>query len=191
MAQLHYVFQCQKSKLWYNCLGHNSRFVVLTEDSEAKEPSFLRKLREESGGGGSLRHERPKKQRAGDDDDDEPTYVDEEGRNTMSRAEYESLMGHQTRPDKEGVSTELKDTEVTQRSVAGDLVDPGDRPVRIKQQVTEIGAQKRRKAIKVIGDDAEDHKHIETKLVSTGSRLDKKPNKRKKVKLSFDEDPDA
>ena len=160
--------------------------------SEAKEPSFLRKLREENGGGGSLRQERPlarpKKQSAGDDDDGEPTYVDEESQNTMSRVEYESLMGRQTSSDKEVVSPELRGTEVTQPSIAGDVVDDDDKTVRTKQQVAEVGAQKKRKAVKVIADDAEDHKDSEHKIVS--GRIEKRP-KRKKMKLSFDEDADT
>lgn len=169
---------------------------MLTEVAEAKEPSFLRKLREENGGGGSLRHERPlarpRKQRAGDEDDDQPTYVDEESRDTISRAEYESLLGRQTRSDNAAIRSKLDGTEVVQPSIAGEVEDDGDeKTVRIKQQVAVIGAQKRKKVAKVIGDDTQDHKDTGNKIVSTESRADKKPNKRKKVKLSFDEDADG
>lgn len=174
-----------------------SASILLTEIAEAKEPSFLRKLREENGGG-SLRHERPlarpKKQRAGDDDDDEPTYVDEESQDTISRAEYESLIGHQTSSDKEHVNPELKGMELKQPSIAGEEAEEeknNAKPVRPKQQIAAIGVQKRRKAVKVIGDDTQDHMETGNKAVSTESRAHQKPNKRKKVKLSFDEDADG
>ena len=179
--------------------SHDSVFLVLNGISEAKEPSFLRKLREESGGGGSLRHERPlarpKKQKAGNDDDDDPTYVDEESQNTMTKAEYESLVGRQTVPDKEGVNQELNGTEGIRPVIAEENDDDDDdddmTTVRIKQPVAEIGAPKRRKAVKAVGDDTEHSKDAEPKTVSSESGSSQKLKTRKKVKLSFDADGDG
>jgi len=179
------------------CLGQNSRLDTLIEILEAKEPNFLRKLREENGGGGSLRHERPlarpKKQRAPDEDDDEPTYVDEESQNTISKAEHESLIGRQTSSDKVVVPPELQGTDGTQNSIPKEEEEHEDdeRKGRMKQQVAVIGVQKRKKAVKVIGDDAQAYKDNENNTVSTESRAGKTPNKRKKVKLSFHGDADG
>lgn len=179
------------------CLGQNSRLDTLIEILEAKEPKFLRKLREENRGGDALRHERPlarpKKQRAPDDDDDEPTYVDEESQNTISKAEYESLIGRQTSSDKVVLPPELQSTAGTQTSIPKEEEEHEDdeKTGRMKQQVAVIGVQKRKKAVKVIGDDAQNHKENENNTVLTESRASKKPNKRKKVKLSFQGDADG
>ena len=168
---------------------------MLTEVSEAKEPNFLRRLREEHGGRDSARHERPlnrpRKQKAQeDDDDDAPTYVDEENQNTFSKAEYETLVNNRTTLDTELGAEGQEGKDMQARNVRGNLAME-DKTIRSEQQLAEIGSQKKRRAVKVIGDEMPDQMDAEKKPVLKTSRTEKKPNKRKKVKLSFDDDTEG
>ena len=64
--------------------------------ADSNEPAFLRRLRAKHGGGDSARHERPlarPRKQVKDGEDDQPTYVVEGSQDTLSKAEYEALMG--------------------------------------------------------------------------------------------------
>lgn len=150
---------------------------------ERQEPAFLKRMR----AGQAVcsvdpdRHDRPQVRVRGkktDDDDDAPTYVDEDG-GTLSKEEYEALAS---------ANGELKKDEADagdrKASADGKSKEVGDREdARPKQQISEVGASKKRKAIKVVG--MEEDANAEPTPKSTKS---KKPKKGKAVKLSFGDD---
>ncbi|OCL09582.1 hypothetical protein AOQ84DRAFT_375694 [Glonium stellatum] len=160
---------------------------------DAKEPAFLRKLKEEVSGTDSDCHDRPlarPKRGKQEDDDDGPTYVLEDSNMALSKSEYEALLAGETINDEcknqNMDAGEKKALSTTNALPAGNPSNQkGDRPA--KQQATEIGkALKKRKIAKVIGEeDDADIKVRENKPIG-------KPKKKAKViKLSFHEDANA
>ncbi|KAF2817210.1 uncharacterized protein BDZ99DRAFT_374688 [Mytilinidion resinicola] len=140
---------------------------------EANEPAFLRRLRgEATSGRDASRHERPvarPKRAKGDDDDDAPTYVLEDGNESLSKAEYEALIAGKDADQGPGVEDAEKEEASTQQS---------------KHQLTVVGAvSKKRKAVKVVqASDGEEDADVKPK------KAVKKPKKSKAVKLSFGDD---
>ena len=141
---------------------------------------------------------RPKKQLI-DAEDDEPTYLDEHGRETISKEEFEQMTSGEV-DDEPKVSRGLPDEQdqlhgstVSERDSSGSpkLLKPS------KEPQTTFGSSKKRKAVKVTGDD-DVAKDSEAEAVSqtaepnnevkSGAGKKLKPKKAKKVKLSFDED---
>lgn len=156
----------------------------------AKQPAFLARIRNQHTGSDADRHERPIARPRGalrtadQEDDDAPTYVlDEEGGDTLSKEEYEAMLA------KEKASSD--ETKEKQEGKAERAVEQGENEAakedgaRKKQDVTEAGfAQKKRKAVKVVGasdaeNEAEDGEGVKKKPVK------KAKTKAKTVKLSF------
>ena len=167
-----------------------SAFNAKNLEYNRQEPSFLRKLKAEHGGDRSnVQFARPKKDRlkTGDDDEDEPTIVDEHGE-SLGKGEWEQLLKQEKGAAKEGA----EEQEAAGEGVWIDQDIGGkDGEGREKQQVAEIGANKKRKAVKVFGEEtAADRKKVDS---NGNEQLHEKPaisttkNKTKKVKLSFDD----
>lgn len=158
--------------------------------TESNEPAFLRRLRSQHGGGDSARHERPlarpRKHVNNSDEDDQPTYVVEGRHDTLSKVEYEALLGSEKAEEQDG-----KDTP---SPVAGTR-DIGTRDennastkgaAQTKQHVTAIGALNKRRLPKVVGDGDEGGGGIMEESKPSGKKAKAKTGK--KVKLSFDEE---
>jgi hypothetical protein len=144
---------------------------------EKNEPAFLRKLRGEHGSDrNNFQAARPKRDRLANDEDDGPTMVDEEGA-SVSKEDYEAMMNGKKVAAKsnEAGLDDLKDIEGTKD---GEIYQ--DTPTE-KQKMAEVGAAKKRKQIKVVGEDLEGGDAVKPKK----QKPTKKP--KKKVKLSFDE----
>ena len=153
-----------------------------------QEPSFLRKLKEEHAGvRNNVQFARPRKDRlkAGDADEDEPTIVDESGER-LGKEEWEEML----RKEKDGGGDRKAEAVVEEGKEQEDSKGVADRE---KQQIAEIGAGKKRKAVKVVGEE-DKGKEPATKMKGTEDRksdakdASKAPKKKaKKIKLSFDE----
>jgi len=160
---------------------------------EKQEPAFLRKLRGEHGGDRhNVQIARPKKDRLKTtDEDDGPTIVDESGE-VVGREEYEAMTGGNGAGDY-GVDGGAK--EVIEAEQSAEKEKANERPE--KQKVADIGGPRKRKAVKVIGEDDVDAKIVKAEREADGRGNSKaenlkngktKPPKRaKKVKLSFGE----
>ena len=152
-------------------------------DADAKEPTFLRKLKSQYGGGGSGGRVEgpapiPRKLKV-HDDDDEPTYIDEESNEVISKEQYETLM--HGAPGKNGKD---KDKESSGKEEGPSEAKPGEegRTDNKQRNITEIGTgPRKRKQAKVVGE--------ETAPEQTQTKDTKKAKRtKKKVKLSFDEE---
>jgi Domain of unknown function (DUF4604) len=168
---------------------HNRIGAISNPSPEANEPSFLRKLRSEYGGN-SVRHEhpqlRPRKPKA-ENNDDEPTYVYEETNEYITKEEYESLV-RDSKPEWDGEKTD-KDSPskavpaaLPEREV--DRAEAGIDGSKPRQTLTEIGGPKKRKQAKVIGEENAVDNHEDLQAGSLGRKA---KQKKKKIKLSFDE----
>ena len=184
-------FQSKEPKLWLesppslNCGTFHLIMLVVKN-----EPSFLRKLRSQYGDQQGAHHPRPNSRpnKPKDaDDDDEPTYVDEERNEVVSKEEYEALL---RRDDKAGIKENDSDaanltnhTQPPHDDVKDDLTTESQDPKR-KQQVAEIGGSKKRKQARVVGDDgvSKPPRNMAAKVPASY-----KPKQKKKIKLSFDE----
>ena len=154
-----------------------------------KEPSFLRKLRNQQVEGDSHRHERPlvrpKRDRDGDGDDG-PTYVDEESNNILSKAEYAALLGNveeggsEVAPQITGNAEHLH----SEKSKAAGR-EGGDIGIN-KEIIAGIGERKKRKTGKTVGVDQNDDSEEADKPQAGRAKSKNRPKKVKKVKLSFE-----
>ena len=159
---------------------------------ESDEPAFLRKLRNEYQGGDSARHERPlarpRKHVKDGEEDDEPTFVVEGSQDTLSKAEYEALMGvvsdekhdgNEAVSDPQPISKDEKPSECS--------TEISDNSTPAKQINASIGASNKRRFAKVVGN--EDEGAAESRDEDS-ARTTKTPKakKAKKVKLSFAEE---
>ena len=159
---------------------------LLTNDTDANEPSFLRKLKSQYGGADLARHERPiarPKRLKDDDEDNEPTYVDETTRHTISKADFEAMQSN------DNESLDANKVGKLPKASGGQEVPTGESgpeaPVQ-KQQLAAIGGPIKRKVVKVVGQEDENLEAEPTGKVRTKMRNVAK--KAKKVKLSFDEE---
>ncbi|KAJ6102802.1 hypothetical protein N7486_005229 [Penicillium sp. IBT 16267x] len=144
---------------------------------EAQEPAFLQRLRGQYSGDTSGRLERPaarnKKLRdPKDEEDDEPVYVDEESNEVITKEEYKALV----EPPKDN-ETNTKDP-----STAEGHKKPAE-PITKQSNLTEAGAQRKRKQAKVVGEENKPESEA-----PVAQEKPKKPKKAKKIKLSFDEE---
>ncbi|KAE8356717.1 hypothetical protein BDV28DRAFT_126446 [Aspergillus coremiiformis] len=156
---------------------------------EAKEPAFLQRLRNQYGGtSGRLERPiaRPRRQKDDHGDDDEPTYVDEESNEVISKEEYEALL-RESNKEAEDTEKDAPDQEqvTPQDNQEGKASAEKGTPIS-KQNMAEIGGPKKRKQAKVISGDEPPAEKEETTQTDTGSRKPKQ--KKKKIKLSFDEE---
>lgn len=165
-------------------------FLLVFSDSvipilEAKEPAFLQKLRGQYGNS-SGRLERPverarKPRDPKDDDDDAPVYVDEESNEVISKEEYKALVEGDVSNQQEG-----KTAPKGLASVDGeDELQPRAEITPVRQtNLTEVGGQRKRKQIKVVGEGSKP----EVEEEQSKATVSRKPKKGKKIKLSFDEE---
>ena len=134
------------------------------------------------------RHDRPfarPKREKQEDEDDGPAYILEDSNMVLSKSEYEALLAGKTLSEECGIQSADADEK---EGLSTTLALPADNPpnqkgdLPAKQRLTEIGKSlKKRKAVKVIGED-----DVDVKV------KDSKPKKKAKtIKLSFDEDATA
>ena len=161
--------------------------------ADSNEPAFLRRLRAKHGGGDSDRHERPlarPRKQVKDGEDDQPTYVVEGSQDTLSKAEYEALMGtanDEKQDENEPASSPQPDLGADKSARGGNEVS--ENVVPAKQKTAAIGGSNKRRLAKVVGEDGDDdgEPNVEEKgPAPTGKKP--KAKKGKKVKLSFDEE---
>lgn len=112
-----------------------------------------------------------------EDDDDEPTYLDEESNEVISKEEYKALVGESSPKGEDEASSSAKDNST------GDQ-DKFQTELSTSRQnnLAEVGGQRKRKQAKVVGEDNAEPKEVQPKVTS------KKSKKPKKIKLSFDEE---
>lgn len=171
-----------------------SAFNAKNLEYNRQEPSFLRKLKAEHGGDRSnVQFARPKTDRlkTGDDDEDEPTIVDEHG-DSLGKGEWERMLKKEKEEARERGKEQNGDEEGGRVTNGEGRKDEG---AREKQQVAEIGANKKRKAVRVFGEEtAADRNKVDSK---GNEKPHEKPatsttkKKTKKVKLSFDDPNDG
>ena len=170
----------------------NALIFTLIGCIDSNEPTFLRKLRSEYEGD-DARHERPlarpRKQQIGGDEDEEPTYVQEESHDTISKAEYDAMMKNAD-VEKQTSKTVISKVE-SKDNLHAPTEDAGKsphEPALSKQQVVAgIGVNTKRRFAKVVGEeDGTEDSQFE------GSRphdeKKSKLKKGKKIKLSFNEE---
>lgn len=156
-------------------------YAVLICYTDAKQPAFLQKLRGQYGDNtGRLERPalRPTRLKVNkDDDDDEPTYIDEESNEVISKEEYKALVGENGPKGEDEAGDSTKDTST------GDQ-DKSQAELSTSKQnnLTEVGGQRKRKQAKVVGEDKAEVEEVQPKATS------KKSKKPKKIKLSFDEE---
>lgn len=164
----------------------------------SNEPAFLRKIREQNSGLDG-RHERPvarPKRVKVDEDDDGPTYVDEEGGETLTKAEYEALVAKGDAAGNSNATGGEGTVDVRSKSVGRDFNDsealPGDTGgkdldlERKQKPIAEAGlGSKKRKVARVIGDEDENDDPKDEKTGAATKQKPKKKSKAKPIKLSF------
>ena len=123
--------------------------------------------------------------------DDEPTYVVEDSQDTLSKAEYEALIATKDE-DKQNKNNVTSSTEASHGSEEAVLRKDGvtGEAALGKQEVAGIGCSTKRRLAKIVGDEEEEKEA--TSGNNDSRRKDSKPaNKRKKMKLSFDDYTEA
>ena len=149
---------------------------------DKNEPAFLRKLRGEYGNDRqTFQAARPKRNRLANDEDDGPTMVDEAGA-SVSKEDYEAMIN--------GKSDESESKGFEPETVQADSSKDGEAcqgTPKEKRKVIDIGAGRKRKQAKVVGEQNEGSEATED--TNEKSVKQSKPTKKskKKVKLSFDE----
>ena len=165
---------------------------------EKPVPAFLQRLRGEQAnadGRHNFQMARLKKDRLKTaDEDDGPTIVDESTGEVVGQDEYEKMIKGEEEVES---ANDGAIVPITGQSVDNEEKVQEDRKAKEpeKQQVAEVGAPRKRKAVKVVGDHVEDTKVVATeeagKKASTAKTdspsKSKAAKKTKKVKLSFDE----
>lgn len=169
--------------LWEATMSGKIKAKDLSYDSTL--PPFLQRLHDQNAGRGDLdRHERaiarPKKEKVRDDED-EPTVVDESGE-TLSKDEIAKLT---TTDDGNSKGQVIDDT---QPNASGVKQDGGGEAKRVEQRLTDGTATKKRKAVKVVGDEDVRGETNGEKVVSTKSASKPKKKKAKPIKLAFDDE---
>ncbi|KAJ5399925.1 hypothetical protein N7465_010414 [Penicillium sp. CMV-2018d] len=148
---------------------------------DAKQPAFLQKLRGQYGDNtGRLERPalRPTRLKVNkDDDDDEPTYIDEESNEVISKEEYKALVGENSPKGEGEAGDSVKDTSTGDQDKS-----QAELSTNKQNNLTEVGGQRKRKQAKVVGEDKAEVEEVQPKATS------KKPKKPKKIKLSFDEE---
>jgi hypothetical protein len=163
------------------------RVESLLIGADSSQPAFLQRLRGQLQSGDTARHEHPiarnKRMKKDDDEDDAPTYVLEETNQSLSKEEYDALVS-----GKDGKSKEDSVEDEAERKTTKE-VEP-----KPKDNIAEVGANaKKRKAVKIIGDDQGDSKsEVEKGAEKPATKAAKKPKKKAKaVKLTFGDEDEA
>ena len=133
---------------------------------------------------------RPRKPQG--EQDDEPTYVVEDSQDTLSKAEYEALIATKDE-DKQNENQITSSTEVRHGSE-----EAGLRKDRVtgeealgKQEVAGIGCSTKRRLAKAVGDEAKEAGITPEKNDSGKKDRKTRANRRKKMKLSFNDSTEA
>ena len=149
---------------------------------DKNEPAFLRKLRGEYGNDRqTFQAARPKRNRLANDEDDGPTMVDEAGA-SVSKEDYEAMINGK---DGELESTDVKpETLLTHKSNNDEALQETPKE---KQKVIDIGAGRKRKQAKVIGEQNEGPEATEDTYEESVKQSKPTKKSKKKVKLFFDE----
>lgn len=120
-----------------------------------------------------------------DDDDDEPVYVDEESNEVISKEEYKVLVGESASQKDEASGKDQPPAEgedKAQPQTGSTVAKPSN--------LTEVGGQRKRKQVKVVGEDKPEAEQArpESGEAQPKAPASRKPKKAKKIKLSFDEE---
>lgn len=86
---------------------------------------------------------------------------------------------------------EDEDTSTIGKSADSDKTYPSAKAhTKTQSNLTEVGGQKKRKQVKVVGDDAREKAETDTAVEDAKPKqsASRKPKKAKKIKLSFDEE---
>lgn len=161
---------------------------MLLTSPETKEPPFLQKLRGQYGGtSGRLERPvaRPRRPKV-NDDDDEPTYIDEESNEVISKDEYNALV-HGSNQKEEAPAIQAPEPDKPATKTDTDEGKGDEQPPTSKQNLAEIGGPKKRKQAKVVGEDSVPEEERSMGNDSKKSKPKKKSEKKKKIKLSFDD----
>ncbi|PGH27672.1 hypothetical protein AJ80_00687 [Polytolypa hystricis UAMH7299] len=161
---------------------------------ERNEPAFLRKLRGQYGEGDRAPQQRRPVKPKSHDDDDEPTYVDEESNEIISKEEYKALLeggeggptGEQNEGEegkREGEDGEDKLSPENAKAKAAVELETA-RPV---QQFGQIGGAKKRKQGRIVGESGQEEQREPPEQTET-NRTANKPKKKRKIKLTFEEE---
>jgi len=128
-------------------------------------------------GDGSGRHENPiqrNKRLKQDDEEDAPTYVLEDTNQSMSKAEYEAMVAGK---DSGNDGTTEED---------GDKTKVNATAPQAKDTIVEVGkVTKKRKVVKVIGEEKNENENKEEPRTTEKKVIKKAKKKGKPVKLSF------
>lgn len=151
---------------------------------DSQEPAFLQKLRGQYGDT-SGRLERPiervrKAKNPKDDEDDEPVYVDEESNEVISKEDYKALVKGDPQSEEASAAGKAAESEDKTQSSAESS--------KAQSNLTEIGGQKKRKQVKVIGEETKPESEPAAEEPLAKASASRKPKKAKKIKLSFDEE---
>lgn len=156
-------------------------YIILICYTDAKQPAFLQKLRGQYGDNtGRLERPalRPTRLKVNkDDDDDEPTYIDEESNEVISKEEYKELVGENS-PKGEGEA----DNSAKDNSTGDQDKSQTELSTSKQNNLTEVGGQRKRKQAKVVCEGKAEAEEVQPKATV------KKSKKPKKIKLSFDEE---
>lgn len=148
--------------------------------TELEEPTFLRRLRQgQAGVDHQQRYIAPRnRKRPIDDEEDAPTYVLEEGNETISTAEFKAL----SVPDKGKEEMEALATEPANDGVVTSV----EHSRHTSENILEAGSKSnKRKFIKTISAEGED---VAGEAIDRKKRMGAKLKSKQKVKLSFHED---
>ncbi|KAI9894335.1 MAG: hypothetical protein M1814_003091 [Vezdaea aestivalis] len=165
--------------------------------AEARQPAFLRRIKEQYNSGESQRSDQPQarpKRPHHDDEEDEPTYVDGENNQTLSRAEYEQMKEYtEGRSSDAATADSSKAAGVTSTKQEDGANGSNLGLSKSQPQEATIGAKRKQKTVKTFkhDEDEDEAEGSKPEAKTTSTEVQKpKPKKAKKVKLSFaDEDP--
>ncbi len=179
----------------------------MESSSEAKEPAFLRRLKQQHAPEDGARRERqlgrperPKRLQMGGDDeeDDAPTYVDADTNEVITSSDYQKLVGEPASGSKDAArgADEVHETTAT---ATGEVSQKIDAPDAEQASVAQVGERRRKRVGKVVGEDDEDNvskdrkgekgnnEEADSKMPSKISNKSSAKKTRKKIKLSFDD----
>ena len=122
----------------------------------------------------------------GDLQDDQPTYVLEDSRDTLSKAEYNDLVEHNDKAKEKKTDLPLSEEEIS--STAEDVKQDAHLPypARTKEHAATIGGSTKRRLAKIYGDDGDELPRSESEDSAPQTKKSK-AKKTKKVKLCFDD----
>jgi hypothetical protein len=217
---LSHELQCEEFDIWYALFSAQPGYIGLPLSNgkssflEAKEPAFLRKLRQQHAGSDPARHERraerpqlPKRLKMGggngdEGDDDAPTYVDSETNEIVSREVYRTLVGESSSVAENDSRCHGDDKKGPKPAMLKDESIRGEEQGKATgwssaAQLVDVGKRQKRRIGKAIGGkndaEADDAPSQETTEDASAGRPqpskqgNQAPSKgRKKIKLSFD-----